>query len=130
MKELFYMGGTLFMSILTAILIIMVAWAIYHSLPFLTGKNYDLTQTRMRIRHIRTIGLFGLMFGISGNLIGLFQAFDAIEQMGDVSPALLMGGLKVSMITTFYGIFIFLLSLLVWFILDYILSRNTSGRPA
>jgi hypothetical protein len=126
MKELFYMGGPLFMSILTAILIIMVAWAIYHSLPFLLNKDFEPTQSRMRIRHIRTLGLFGMVTGILGQLIGLYQAFAVIEEVGDISLSLLMGGLKFSMITTFYGIFIFLLSLILWFILDFILSRKVS----
>jgi biopolymer transport protein ExbB/TolQ len=80
----------------------------------------------MRIRHIRSFGLFGMITGILGQLIGLYQAFAVIEEVGDISLSLLMGGLKVSMITTFYGIFIFLLSLLIWFILDFILSRKVN----
>jgi len=126
MKDLFYMGGPLFMSILTAILIIMFVWSIYHSLPILLNKEFNVTQSRMRIRHIRSFGLFGMITGILGQLIGLYQAFAVIEEVGDISLSLLMGGLKVSMITTFYGIFIFLLSLLIWFILDFILSRKVN----
>jgi len=122
MKDLFYMGGPLFMGILTAILIIMIAWAIYHFLPVLLKKEVNVSKTCSRLKHIKTIGTFALVFGILGQLIGLYQAFAAIEEMGGVSPAMLMGGLKVSMITTFYGIIIFLISLLVWFIMDYVLN--------
>lgn len=124
MKDLFYMGGPLFMGILTAILIILIAWTIYHAIPVVTGKDLKALRSRMRIRHIRTIGIFGFTTGILGQMIGLFQAFNAIEKAGDVSPALLMGGLKVSMITTLYGFFIFLISLLLWFILDFMLSNK------
>jgi hypothetical protein len=126
MKELFYMGGYLFMSILTAILIIMVAWAVFHFLPVLLKKEFNLTQTRMRIRHIKTIGLFGMVTGILGQLIGFYQAFAAIEKAGDISMSLMMGGFKISMITTLYGIFIFLLSLMLWFVLDNMLTRKIS----
>ncbi len=61
---------------------------------------------------------FALAFGIFGQIIGLFEAFKAIEKMGEVSQALLAGGLKVSSFTTIYGFFIFLLSSLCWFILN------------
>ncbi len=33
-------------------------------------------------------------------------------------PAILAGGVKVSMITTRYGILIYLFSILLWFLLD------------
>lgn len=56
------------------------------------------------------IALFALVFGILGQLVGLVGAFQAIEQVGEVSQALLAGGLKVSSYTTLYGFFIFLLA--------------------
>jgi biopolymer transport protein ExbB/TolQ len=64
-----------------------------------------------------------MITGILGQLIGLYSAFRAIEQAGDISPALVFGGIKVSMITTFYGIFIYLLSLLLWFVVSLVLDR-------
>ena len=126
MKDLFYSGGPLFMSILSIIFIIMIVWTIYQSLSIFLGKEIQIDQTREKIKHIKTIGLFGFIFGIFGQLLGLYQAFDAIEQMGSVSPALLMGGLKVSMITTFYGFVIYMLSLIIWFIVDGMLTRKMS----
>ena len=124
MKQLFYEGGPLFMGILTALFIIMVAWGIFHFLPVLVKKEFNLAKTQALLKHIKTFGAFALVTGILGQLIGLYSAFIAIEQAGDVSPALLMGGLKVSMITTLYGIFIFLVSLLLWFIFDFIVVQK------
>jgi len=37
---------------------------------------------------------------------------------------MMFGGLKVSMVTTLYGIFIYLLSWLLWFIASNILERK------
>jgi len=123
--KLFYMGGPLFMGILTFILISMVAWAIYHFLPVLTGKKINLSGTKSKLKHIKTIGTFALIFGILGQLIGLYQAFAILEEMGNVSQSLLAGGLKVSMISTIYGVIIFILSLLLWFATDFILSKKS-----
>lgn len=125
MGKYFYEGGPLFMGILTAIFVIMVAWTVYQFLPVLLKKDFDYNKTKERLKHIKTIGTFALVFGIVGQLIGLYQAFSAVEQMGGVSPALLMGGLKVSMITTLYGILIFLISLILYFVTDFVASKKS-----
>ena len=62
---------------------------------------------------IRSLGLLAAITGILGQLIGLFSAFEHIQQAGSVSPALLAGGLKVSMITTIYGVIIYLLAIVI-----------------
>ena len=112
------------MGILTIVLIVMTAWAVYHFLPVLLKKEVAAVKTRAQLKHIRTIGSFALIFGVFSQLIGLYQAFDVIEEMNGISTALLMGGLKVSMIPTFYGIVIFMLSLILWIILDYVASQK------
>lgn len=126
MKDLFYQGGPLFMGIVTAVFIIMVAWSIYHFLPVLIKKEFNPIKTANRLKHIKTIGSLAMVLGILGQLIGLMTAFDVIEQVGDISPSLLAGGLKVSTIPTIYGILVFIISLIIWIILDYIVSRKIS----
>lgn len=115
MMELFYMGGPLFMGILTFIFVAMIAVAITTGIPFVKGRVENLEEGRRRLGYIKDVGLFALIVGILGQLIGLFSAFKAIEMSAiDISPAMLAGGVKVSMITTIYGIIIYAISLLVW----------------
>jgi len=125
MKDLFYMGGPLFMGVLTVVLIAMVAWTIYHIIPVLLNKEINFEKKTLKLKHIKTFGTFGLSTGILGQLMGLISAFDAMERAGDISQSLLAGGLKVSTIVTIYGILIFLISLLLWFICDNILSAKS-----
>lgn len=107
------------MGAITVILIVMIAWAIYHFLPVLTNKETDLAKALSRLKYIKTIGTFGMVSGILGQLIGLYQVFSVLEAVGDISQSLIGGGLKVSLIPALYGIFIFLLSLLFWMVFDY-----------
>lgn len=125
MKQLFIEGGSLYMGILTGIFIIMVVWAIYHFLPVYTRNGIVPQNTRAKLKHIKTIGSFALVFGIFSQLLGIYQAFGIIEQVGDISPKLFMSGLKISMITTIYGMIIFMISLVVWLVFDFIARKQT-----
>ena len=95
MLDLFYQGGPLFMTVLTILLlgVIVCFW----KFP----------------EWIKEVGLLALSFGILGQIIGLYSAFKAIEQMGQVSQEMMAGGLKVSSITTMYGLVIYIISLIL-----------------
>lgn len=44
------------------------------------------------------------LLGFLGTVVGMIQAFDAIEQAGDISPSLVAGGIKVALLTTAFGL--------------------------
>jgi biopolymer transport protein ExbB len=44
------------------------------------------------------------MLGFMGTVIGMIDAFDAIEAAGDISPSLVAGGIKVALLTTVFGL--------------------------
>ena len=58
-------------------------------------------------RNITWIALFialAPMLGFLGTVVGMIQAFDAIEAAGDISPTLVAGGIKVALLTTVFGL--------------------------
>ncbi len=58
--------------------------------------------------------------GFLGTVIGMVQAFDAIEAAGDISPTVVAGGMKVALITTIFGI---VAALVLQIFYNYILSK-------
>lgn len=55
------------------------------------------------------IGLFialAPMLGFLGTVVGMVQAFDAIEAAGDISPTVVAGGMKVALLTTVFGLIV------------------------
>lgn len=126
MMKLFIEGGPLFMGVLTLIGLVMIAWSIAVSRHVFLQYHVEEAAVRHNITYIKSIGLFALIVGIFGQLIGLYQMFVAIQQLGTVSPAILAGGLKVSSITTLYGIFIFMVSYVIWFVMDFVLARRAT----
>ena len=118
------MGGPLFMGILTLIFFVILAIAIVNLFLIIRDDFKDITETRRKLAYIKSLGLFAFITGILGQLIGLYSAFTAIEKALEISPSILAGGLRVSMITVIYGVIIFLLSYLFWFLLDYLAGRK------
>ncbi|HAD97290.1 MAG TPA: hypothetical protein DCG19_07775 [Cryomorphaceae bacterium] len=101
MVELFYEGGTLFMSTLTLELMLLVAVFVY----FISRKDVPAAKG---VFIVRQLGLLAFISGVLGQAIGLYGALQGIEMMGNgISPEILAGGLKVSMICNIYGIIIF-----------------------
>ena len=46
-------------------------------------------------------------------LIGVMQMLDAVQQVGEISTAVLCGGFKVTLIPTAYGMIIYMISLII-----------------
>lgn len=44
------------------------------------------------------------MLGFMGTVIGMIQAFDAIQAAGDINPTVVAGGIKVALLTTVFGL--------------------------
>jgi hypothetical protein len=118
MKEWFINGGTLFMSILSILLVIILAVSVYFAIAIASGKVKGISNFSHQLKYVKSLGLFTMITGILGQLIGLYSAFIAIEGAGDISPAMIAGGLKISMITSLTGIVIYLISIIIWFLLD------------
>ena len=58
--------------------------------------------------------------GFLGTVIGMIQAFDAIQAAGDISPNVVAGGMKVALITTVGGLIVAVILQLFY---NYILSK-------
>ena len=115
--ELHIMGGWQFMSVLFLLLISIIILAASGFIQAYGKSGANLSKLRNIVLAINFLGGFAAVWGILGQGIGIYEACIAIQEVKDVSPALLAGGFQVSMITALYGIMIFLLSRIFWFIL-------------
>jgi len=123
--EFHWMGGTLFMSVLSISFTIIIATVILNIIR-VSRRNYHPEKQALVINDIKAVGIFAIVWGIFGQSIGLFSALQAMEAAADISPQMIYGGLKVSFITTLYGTFIFLLSWLITIIMNNWSRRNSA----
>lgn len=128
MKDLFLMGGPEFMGFLTILLIITTAWFIYHFIISYNSKKINQEKLLRMFDYGKSMGLFSLITGITGQMIGFYGMFssikDVIEKGIEVNSALIFGAIRVTMIPTFYGIFIYLFSLVLWFVASIMIEKK------
>lgn len=85
--------------------------------------SYGSVQASNLEKNLSWITLFIAMspsLGFLGTVIGMVQAFDAIQKAGDISPTVVAGGMKVALITTIFGIIV---ALVLQVFYNYILSK-------
>jgi len=71
--------------------------------------SYGSVQMGVLEKGLSWIALFialAPMLGFMGTVIGMIEAFDAIQDAGDISPSLVAGGIKVALLTTVFGLIV------------------------
>lgn len=63
------------------------------------------------------------MLGFLGTVVGMVQAFDAIEAAGDISPTIVAGGMKVALLTTVFGLIV---AIILQVIYNYLITKVES----
>ncbi len=85
--------------------------------------SYGSVQTGQMESGLSWIGLFialAPMLGFMGTVVGMIGAFDAIQAAGDISPTLVAGGIKVSLLTTLMGL---LVAVILQLFYNYIIAK-------
>ena len=87
-----------------------------------TVASYGGVQLGLLEKNLSWITLFIAIapsLGFLGTIIGMIEAFDKIQQVGDISATVVAGGIKVALLTTLLGLIIAVVLQLFY---NYILS--------
>lgn len=115
-------GGPAFMFSIAFMWIVVIFLTIRLFLNYFSDKR-NVEKLAKYNSMILYIGSFAFIFGIFGQIIGLYGALDAIERAGDIAPFLIAGGLKVSLLTVIYGLSLLLFSSIVWYTFRNLLKK-------
>ena len=102
MLEILLNGGPFMM-----VLLILVG-----SIIFISVKNI---KEPYNTNDIVLLGIFSALVGISATHIGVNSAFSTVLEISNISPKILINGLKTSLITSFTGGIIMLISTALWY---------------
>jgi biopolymer transport protein ExbB len=91
-----------------------------------TVASYGSVQLGLLEKNLSWITLFiatAPSLGFLGTVLGMIQAFDKIQQVGDISATVVAGGIKVALLTTMWGLIV---AVILQMFYNYILSRIDS----
>lgn len=123
MFSLFNEGGPLFMTLIS----LAGLTALGLTIKIFMDKAAGRQSTKYTPGSILVVGSLSFMLGILGQAIGIYQALIAIQAAGDISPAMMFGGFKVSMIAPMYGLVIFVITLIIWLALAFLYPKKEVG---
>ena len=99
-------GGPFFMSLILICLLLSIFLLVKGFISLKTDKSQSQRMLNLTV----DVSLLGLVIGFFASVIGLISAFDSVEALGNPSPAMFAGGLKVSLLTATFGLFSFIIA--------------------
>jgi hypothetical protein len=107
-----------------------VSGGIYFTLPilligftnvvmFILVMRRKLKGSEINLKSVDVIifaGSFALIYGMFGQVLGFYQAAGAIQQAQEISPSIIWGGFRVSLIAPIMGFVVLFISGIMWFV--------------
>lgn len=123
MNNIHIEGGIQYMVPLSLMLLINLGLIAASSISAVTKKQINPGW----LEAIKQIGGLAFVWGTFSTLIGFYAAFDDLSKMTETLPFnVIMGGLKVALITVLYGSIICTISLLAFLGLKLINQKYTN----
>ena len=121
-----YEGGPFPMTLILLLFVLMVFFIArsamkLKALPHVFRKSISL---------INQVALLAVIIGLFFQLIGLVQIFDAFESLGNINPAFLAGGLKLTLLPPIFGGVTFILGRMASFILSWLRNEEPETEIA
>lgn len=120
--ERFVEGGLNGMLLILACLLL----AIFFTVRAFANLKGDAVIFMKYKKMINQVVLLGLVISFANSLFGLIQGFDALEASGAADPAIIAGGLKITLLSPLFGLLVFILGHTATFILSWL--RNENGQ--
>jgi biopolymer transport protein ExbB/TolQ len=127
MFEFFIKGGH-YMFLLLVFAIIIIGLSIKKVVDLFGKQNLSQAQLESGINAIAFWGGISLLIGFFAHFFGLYKAMEAIAQANDISPFIVAEGYGLSLISILTGMFIFIFSLILWFVFRWRVKRLSSNK--
>ncbi|MEL6122480.1 MAG: MotA/TolQ/ExbB proton channel family protein [Bacteroidota bacterium] len=85
--------------------------------------SYGSVQMGLLEKGLVWISLFiaiAPMLGFMGTVLGMIEAFNRIETVGDLSPSVVAGGIKIALLTTVFGLIV---AIILQIFYNYIVAK-------
>ena len=125
LDEAMQMYGGIFLWVQILVILLMLVMAIIKFKQYYGNSNLASLPFHKSHHAILFLGIFNLVWGMFTQVLGFVQALNAIIAAADVSPALIMEGLKNSFVSPLIGLVSILIGALLWAILQARFTTRT-----
>ena len=124
MWDLYIAGGVNFMTPITLMLLVVLVLGGLLVYRHFTGRGI----TDRHVDAIRQTGMLALAWGVFSTVLGFFQALHVLSGLKESLPFyVIMGGIKVALITSLYGMIVFLFAFALSIVMQWLMKKRTSG---
>lgn len=116
----FYRAGGPFMNLISLMAILTLVITVWKTTDIFSKKAYSFKLLDL----ILLGGSVAIAIGLLSQIVGIVQALNAIMEADDVSPAIVMGGAKVSFYAPIWGFIVFIFSMIFYFVLKEIIKAK------
>ena len=115
-----YKAGGPFMNMITILGLLALVIATLKIVSMVSKK--EVTDTYLGL--IKMAGSLAVAFGFFSQVVGIVQALEAIRAAADISPQIVMRGAIVSFYAPIWGLFVFIVSMLIYYVLKEIIKAR------
>jgi hypothetical protein len=123
MLEAYKMGGP-FMHLITILGLLALGITVWKAAEVVRKRNIDNKLLNL----IKMSGSLALAFGFLSQIVGIIRALEAIRAAADVSPQIVMRGAIVSFYAPAWGLMVFTISMVFYFVLKEIIKDRIPGN--
>jgi hypothetical protein len=122
--EMHIVGDVEWMAPITLLLLVDIGIVLY--IIFLRIRKKEVSHRL--IESVKQVGGLAAAFGTLGTLAAFFMVFNALEASREIIGfQMIMGGMKVALITVIYGLLVFCLSLGAYILLKVTTKNSALG---
>lgn len=122
----FLIAGGDFMWLLLIFAIIICVLSIKKGWDLFGNKNLPEAHLEKGLNAIIFWGSLSITLGFFGHFLALYLVMKEIARASAISTAIVAEGYGVSLITILFGMFIFMISLILWFVFRWKVKKITA----
>jgi biopolymer transport protein ExbB/TolQ len=115
MGDAFAQGGIVMYPLLVVGL--GVLWLAARAAWLMTRPDGGSAEVERSLQGVLFWGAFSVVLGLLGTAVGIIQIAQAVTLSRQVEPILVWGGFGVALVTLIFGLLIFLVAGMLWFVL-------------
>lgn len=120
----FMSEGGPFMYLILILGVVALMLTLYRSARLLQGTAVSAAS----VNTVLYLGCAALLLGVTAQLTGLYMAASAIIRAENIAPPIIARGILVSFNTTLFGLYVFVIALLLWLALRALASRRSPAN--